>query len=218
MAAFWLAAIPSGVWATRTIGNTINESLFSRSRVEPPNLHLDHEGALAGAEAALHIYTVSPTASHLRELVRQSAERLVKLVEETEARISKHSWSRIFRDPDFSRENQATATEIDMLKSRVSLFLNVVQMFPLELNAVSFEKTLPENHDSIDSDAEEEEAAGGFSSTTSSDSSKQSATDSLNSSTEDIQPLETSFWQTMLAKAGSIDLSPGLASPHDPGN
>ena len=211
MAAFWLAAIPSGVWATRTIGNTFNESLFSRNRADPPNLLLDHEGALACAEAALRIHPVSPTASHLRELVKQSAERLVKLVEDTQSRIHKNSWSRFFRDPDFSVENRVTTTEIQTLKSRVSLFLSVVQLFPLKVGDVPvgdvpFEKSLPEDHASIDSGDEEEDVS----------SAENSATDSLDGSAE-LQPLETSFWQSLLAKASGGDLS-GLASPDDSGD
>ena len=172
MAVFWLAAIPSGVWATSTIGNTINGSLFSRNRAEPPNLLLDHEGALACAEAALRIHPVSPTALRLRELVRQSAERLVKLVEDTQSRIQKNSWSRLFRDPDFSLENRVTTTEIQTLKSRVSLFLSVVQIFPLKVGDFSFEKSLPGDHASIDSDDEAEGAS----------STENSTTDSINNS------------------------------------
>lgn len=206
MAAFWLAAIPSGIWATKTLGNTINEALFRQSRAEPPNLLLDHEGALACAEAALNFHPISPTASHLRELVRQSAEKLTKLVEDTEARIKKHSWSRIFRDPDFSRENEVTMAEIQTLKSRVSLFLNVVQMFPHE---TPFEKSLSEDHESIDSEEEgdyEEECI----------SNSNSVTDSC-SSEEDLQPVETSFWKA-LSGVGWNGLSSGLASPDNSGD
>lgn len=198
MAAFWLASIPAAVWGTRALGNTINDSIFSRNHSEPPNLLLDHEGALACAEAALQIHPVSPTASHLRELVRQSAERLVNLVEDTQRRIQKHSWSRIFRNPDFSRENRVTTTEIETLKSRVSLFLNVVQMFPLKV--VPFEKSLPEDHASIDSDEEE-------------DGSQNSVTASSGDS-EDLEPVEASFWQALMAKAGSS----ALAGPDDSGD
>ena len=197
MAAFWLASIPAAVWGTRALGNTINDSIFSRNHSEPPNLLLDHEGALACAEAALQIHPVSPTALHLRELVRQSAERLVNLVEDTQRRIQKHSWSRIFRNPDFSRENRVTTTEIETLKSRVSLFLNVVQMFPLK---VPFEKSLPEDHASIDSDEEE-------------DGSQNSVTASSGDS-EDLEPVEASFWQALMAKAGSS----ALAGPDDSGD
>jgi len=191
MAALWLAAIPSGLWATRAIGNTINEAVFRRNRAEPPNLRLDHEGALASARAVLKIHPVSPTASHLRELVKQSAEKLAKLVEETEARINKNSWSRVFRDPDFSRENQVTMAEVETLKSRVSLFLDVMQMFPRQSNktVVSFEKSLPEDHKSIDSEEEEE--------CISNSDFEHSVTDS-STSEEDLQPMEISFWQSLL--------------------
>lgn len=206
MAAFWLAAIPSSIWATKTLGNTINEALFRQSRAEPPNPLLDHEGALACAEAVLNFHPISPTASHLRELVKQSADKLAKLVKDTEARIEKHSWSRIFRDPDFSRENQATTAEIETLKSRVSLFLNVMQMFPRQSDKAPFEKSLPEDHESIDSEEEGGECI----------SNSNSVTDSL-SSEENLQPVEMSFWQA-LSGVGWNGLSSGLASPDDSGD
>lgn len=216
MAAFWLAAIPSGIWATKALGNSINGALFSPNRAEGPNLLLDHQGALACARAVLKIQPVSPTASHLRELVRQSAEKLAKLVEETEARIKKYSWSRMFRDPDFSCENRMTRAEIDTLKSRVSLFLTVVQIFPLQWKqtSVPFQKSLPEDHESIDSEEESDSEED----TSNSDFAK-SGTDSLGSfSEEDLQPIEVSFWQSLLAKAGSIDLSTRLAGPDNSGD
>lgn len=212
MAAFWLAAIPSSIWATKTLGNTINETIFRQSRAEPPNLLLDHEGALACAEAALNFHPVSPTASHLRELVRQSAEKLTKLVKDTKARIKKHSWSRIFRDPDFSRENEVTMAEIQTLKSRVSLFMNIMQMFPRQLDEAPFEKSLPGDHESIDSEEERDHEGE----CTSNSNFANSVTDSF-SSEEDIQPVETSFWKA-LSSAGWNGLSSGLASPDNSGD
>lgn len=214
MAAFWLAAIPSGIWATKALGNTINETVFRQNRAEPPNLLLDHEGALACAEAALNIHPVSPTAIHLRNLVKQSAERLVKLVETTRLRVEKHSWSRIFRDPDFSHENKVTQAEIHTLKSRVSLFLSVMQVFPQQIRFNSFEKTLPSDHESIDSDHEDSNEDSEQSSSGSS-SLQSSAGSSLDNSTENLQPLEMSFWQNLLAKAGS---STSLRGPDDTGD
>lgn len=217
MAAFWLAAIPSGIWATKALGNTINETVFRQNRAEPPNLLLDHEGALACAEAALNIHPVSPTAVHLRNLVKQSAERLVKLVETTKLRVEKHSWSRIFRDPDFSHENKVTQAEIHTLKSRVSLFLSVMQVFPQQIRLNSFDKTLPVDHESIDSDEDSNEDSNEDSELSSSGGSSllSSASSSLDNSTENLQPLEMSFWQNLLAKAGS---GTSLRGPDDTGD
>lgn len=210
MAAFWLAAIPSGIWATQAIGNTINETVFRQKRAEPPNVLLDHEGALACAKAALNIHPISPTALHLRELVKQSANRLVKLVETTKLRVEKHSWSRIFRDPDFSYENKVTQAEIHTLKSRVSLFLSVMQVFPQKIQYDSFEKSLPADHKSIDSDEESEDSES-----SSSNCVTDSMGSSVDSSTENLQPLEMSFWQTLLTKAVS---SSSLGGPYHTGD
>ena len=219
MTALWLAAIPSGIWATKTLGNTLHNSLFGGTCAEPPNLLLDHEGALASAEAALKIHPVSPTASHLRRLVKESMDRLHSLVEQTEARIHKHSWSRMFRNPDFSKENALTTAEIDRLKSRVSLFLSVTQLFPAQLSTASpiFNKCLSDDHVSIDSDDEEDSnihdsGSSTYSTERSTDSSNGSssrdASKDLTDSLElppDVQdglgPLEPSFWQNLIARA-----------------
>lgn len=215
MAALWLAAIPSGIWATKALGNTLHDSLFSGARAEPPNLLLDHEAALASAEAALKLHPVSPTASHLRRLVKESMDRLQTLVEQTEARIHKHSWSRMFRNPDFSKENSLTRAEIDTLKSRVTLFLSVTQLFPAQLPTASpvFHKSLDKGHELIDSDDDENSSLRDSSSSTystgrSTDYSNGSSSKDLTDSSElppDVQdgvgPLESSFWQDLLARA-----------------
>ena len=130
MAAFWLLSVPAGLWATRTVGASVNNALFAQSAPQPPNLSLDYEGALASADAALLIRPLSPTADHLRTLVKMSAEKLRELVQTIQNRMNKRSWSRWVRDPDFSVENELLAREIDTLKSRVQLFLNVILIFP----------------------------------------------------------------------------------------
>jgi hypothetical protein len=133
MAGLWLVSIPAGLWATRTVGTSLNNAIFAKQPSQPPDTTLDHEGALASAKAALQIRPLSPTANHLRTLIEQSADKLEKLVKATEERVHRRSWSRMFRDPDFSAENQITAREIETLKSRVQLFLNVVMIFPSAL-------------------------------------------------------------------------------------
>lgn len=130
MAAFWLLSVPAGLWATRAVGVSVNNALFAHSPPQPPNLSLDYKGALASADAALLIHPLSPTADHLRTLVKMSAEKLRELVQSIQNRINKRSWSRWVRDPDFSVENELLAREIDTLKSRVQLFLNVILIFP----------------------------------------------------------------------------------------
>jgi hypothetical protein len=131
MAVLWLASIPAGLWATHAMGTSLNSALFAKqTTAQPPDTMLDHEGALASAAAALKIHPISPTANHLRSLIEKSAQQLGELVKATEDRIQRRSWSRLFRDPDFSKENELTAREIEMLKSRVHLFLNVIMIFP----------------------------------------------------------------------------------------
>ena len=215
MAALWLAAIPSGIWATKTLGNTLHNSLFAGTSAEPPNLLLDYEGALASAEAALKFHPVSPTALHLRRLVKESMDRLNNLVLETKARIDKHSWSRIFRNPDFSRENALTTAEIDRLKSRVSLFLSVVQLFPTNVPVVediTFARKLGKDHVPIDSDDEESDTDSAEKSTYSTDDSLEKSNGSSTKDLTDISeippdvqdglgPLTSSFWQNMIARA-----------------
>lgn len=188
MSALWLAAIPSGVWATRALGNTINESLFRQNRPEPPNPHLDYQGALASADAALAAcHPVSPTATHLRLLVYESAERLRKLIAETEERIHKHSWSRYFRDPDFSQENRATELEIETLKSRVTLFLSVMLLFP-QKDVEPFTKTLTKDNFRTSSDEE------------CSDAETEESEEPEENLGHDV-PLEPSFWQQLMDNA-----------------
>ena len=141
--------------------------------------------------------------------------RLQSLVEQTEARIHKHSWSRIFRDPDFSKENSLTRAEIDRLKSRVSLFLSVAQLFPAQIRSDSpiFNKTLSEDLDDSD---EEENSNSSIHNSRSSTYSTENSTDNSNGSSSkdltdslelppDVQdglgPLESSFWQNLIARA-----------------
>lgn len=135
MAAFWMLSIPAGLWATRALSSSVESAFLSQGQAEPPNLSLDFEGALASAEASLLIRPLSPTANHLRTLVSKSAEKLRNIVDNMNKRIHKRSWSRLLRNPDFSKENEILAREIDTLKSRVQLFLNVVMIFPSGLNA-----------------------------------------------------------------------------------
>ena len=133
MAVFWLASIPAGLWATSAMGTSLNNALFAQQPAQPYDATLDHEGALASADAALMIHPISPTANHLRTLIKQSAETLAELVKATEERMNRWSWSRLVRNPDFSQENRLTSREIETLKSRVQLFLHVVMLFPSSL-------------------------------------------------------------------------------------
>ena len=169
MAFLWLAAIPTGLWVTKTIGDTIGSSIAartSRRAPEPPNLYLDYEGILASANAVLSIYfPVSPTASKLKRLVEESKLRLEDLVKRVHERIAKRSWSRWIRDPDFSEENRRMQMEIDTLKNRMHIFLAVVQLLPQpgdkpNNNCVAppFEKSLLSEDDLSDVDSECEDS------------------------------------------------------------
>ena len=182
MSALWLVAIPSGVWATRTLGNTVNQSLFRQNKPEAPNPHLDHAGALASAEAALAFNPISPTVSHLRQLVYQSAERLRRMVDQTEERVHRQSWSRYFRDPDFSKENRDTEAEINTLKSRVGVLLSVMQLFP-ETNEAVFSKILEKEDFHASSEEEDQEE------------------DQEDEQVGDSAPLEMTFWQQLMQNA-----------------
>lgn len=170
MAGLWLVSIPAGLWATRTVGTSLNNAIFSEQPAQPPDTTLDHQGALASAKAALQIHPLSPTANHLRLLIKESAEKLENLVKATEERIRRRSWSRLFRDPDFSKENQNTAREIETLKSRVHLFLNVIMIFPSSVNPVTtkdqenqtFSELLTKKEELAPSDEEDSEYESDF--------------------------------------------------------
>lgn len=164
MAALWLASIPAGLWATRAVGTSLNNALFAQEPAQPPDTTLDHEGALASANAALMIHPLSPTADHLRTLVEQSAQKLRELVKATEERMNRRSWSRLVRNPDFSRENRLTSREIETLKSRVQLFLHVVMIFPTSVSKCAtkdqenqtFSKLLEAEGELVNSDEEDD--------------------------------------------------------------
>lgn len=170
MAALWLASIPAGLWATRAVGTSLNNALFAQQPAQPPDTTLDHEGALASANAALMIHPLSPTADHLRTLVDQSAKKLRELVKATEERINRRSWSRLVRNPDFSQENRLISREIETLKSRVQLFLHVIMIFPSSLSKCdkkdqenqTFSELLKPEEELVNSDEEDSDYESDF--------------------------------------------------------
>lgn len=131
MAAFaWSIAIPTSLYITRSIGSTVSQTVLRNPAPEPLDESIDVQGALASAEAALRLVPVSPTANHLRSLVKSGAQRLRELLAACKDRQRRRTFSRLFRHPCFQEENSRLRSECETLKSRVHLFLTVVSLFP----------------------------------------------------------------------------------------
>ena len=130
----WSFAVPASLYVTRSVGATVSQGLLRNPAPEPLDESIDTEGALASADAALRLVPVSPTANHLRSLVKSGARRLRDLVQACEDRQRRRSFSRLFRNPCFREENSRLRSESETLKSRVHLFLTVVSLFPEEAN------------------------------------------------------------------------------------
>lgn len=130
----WSFAVPASLYITRSVGSTVSQGLLRNPAPEPLDETIDTEGALASAEAALRLVPVSPTANHLRSLVKSGARRLRELVRACKERQQRRSFSRLFRNPCFREENSRLRSESETLKSRVHLFLTVVSLFPEEAN------------------------------------------------------------------------------------
>lgn len=126
----WSVVIPTGLYITRGLGSGVQTAL--RQPV-PENLAtdvLDVDGALASADCALRFYPVSPTADHLRNLVSRAKANLENLLVEAEERRDRAGFLRLFRDPDFAETNRLLRASVETLKSRVHLYLLVVNIFP----------------------------------------------------------------------------------------
>lgn len=139
--------MPTGLYITRGLGSGVQTAL---RRPTPENLAtdvLDVDGALASAECALRFYPVSPTADHLRNLVSRAKVSLENLLTEAEERRDRAGFLRLFRDPDFAETNRLLRASVETLKSRVHLYLLVVNIFPEKFpreDNHAFEKTVNE--------------------------------------------------------------------------
>ena len=143
----WSVVVPAGLYITRGLGSGVQTAL---RRPTPETLAtdvLDVDGALASAECALRFFPVSPTADHLRNLVSKAKVALEETVEAAEERRDRAGVLRLFRDPDFADTNRLLRASVETLKSRVHLYLLVVNIFPEKFpreDNRAFEKTIDE--------------------------------------------------------------------------
>lgn len=151
----WAAFIPASLYVTRAVGNSVTQTVLRRRPAESPDYTIDTDAVLSTADIAMNMKSFSPTAEHLQNLIGESAKRLRELIAATQSRVERHSWSRIFRDPDFSEENLATLKEVETLKSRIQLYFSVINLFPVTKQDF-FSKTITKQDEYIsDSDKEE---------------------------------------------------------------
>ncbi len=153
----WAAFVPASLYVTRAIGNSVTQTVLRRRPAEAPDYTIDTDAVLSTADIAMNMKSFSPTAEHLQKLIGESAKRLRELIAATQSRVERHSWSRIFRDPDFSEENIATLKEVETLKSRIHLYFSVINLFP-GVKQDFFSKTITKQ-DEYTSDSDEEESA-----------------------------------------------------------
>ena len=126
----WSVVVPTGLYITRGLGSGVQTALRQPTAERLATEVLDVDGALASAECALRFYPVSPTADHLRNLVSKAKVNLENTLEEAEERRDRAGFMRLFRDPDFSETNRLLRASVETLKSRVHLYLLVVNIFP----------------------------------------------------------------------------------------
>ena len=126
----WAAFIPASLYVTRAVGNSVTQTVLRRRPAESPDYTIDTDAVLSTADIAMNMKSFSPTAEHLQNLIGESAKRLRELIAATQSRVERYSWSRVFRDPDFSEENIATLKEVETLKSRIHLYFSVINLFP----------------------------------------------------------------------------------------
>ncbi len=155
----WAAFVPTSLYVTRAIGNSVTQTVLRRQPPQAPDTTIDTAAVLSTADIAVSMKTFTKTAEQLQKLVAESAQKLRSLVKKTEERRQKHSWSRIFRDPDFSEENKATRNEVSTLKCRIELFFSVLHLLPDQARFKFFKKSITQNQECTDSsDSEVEEA------------------------------------------------------------
>ena len=128
----WAAAAPASLYVSKAVGQSVARAFTGGKSPEPLATDLDTEGVLSAAEHALSLEPVSKYSKHLQGLLRESRDRLVRHLEDAEARVNKKSYSRIFRDPDFSKENRNIRSELKILRSRIELFKDMYNVFPQE--------------------------------------------------------------------------------------
>lgn len=126
----WSLVVPTGLYITRGLGSGVQTALRRPSPETLATDIVDVEGALSAAACALRFYPLSPTADHLRNLVSEAKASLERLVREAEERRSRTNFMRLFRDPDFRDTNRLLRAGVETLKSRVHLYLLVVNIFP----------------------------------------------------------------------------------------
>ena len=153
----WAAFVPASLCVTKTIGNSVTQTVLRRQPPQAPDTTIDTVAVLSTADIAVNMKTFTKTAEQLQRLVSQSAQRLRHLVRKTKERQEKHSWSRIFRDPDFSEENKATRNEVNTLKSRIELFFSVIHLLPDQVRFDFFKKSITQNQECPDSSESEVE-------------------------------------------------------------
>ena len=146
----WSLVVPTGLYITRGVGAGVQTALRRPTPEQLATDVLDVEGALASAACALRFFPVSPTADHLRNLVSVAKVNLEELVAEAEQRRDRSGFLRLFRDPDFRDTNRLLRAGVETLKSRVHLYLLVVnlfpEMFPKEDNG-AFSRTVTEQEE-----------------------------------------------------------------------
>ena len=126
----WSVVVPTGLYFTRGLGVGVQTALRQQTPETLATDVLDVDGALASADCALRFYPVSPTADHLRNLVSLAKVALEGLLKEAEERRDRSGFLRLFRDPDFAETNRMLRASVETLKSRVHLYLLVVNIFP----------------------------------------------------------------------------------------
>lgn len=157
----WAAFVPASLYVTRAIGNSVTQTVLRRQPPQAPDTTIDTDAVLSTADIAVNMKTFTKTAAQLQRFVSQSANRLRRLIQKTKERQEKHSWSRIFRDPDFSEENKATRNEVDTLKSRIELFFSVLTLMPHHARFKFFKKSITEKDECPDSSEESSEEEAG---------------------------------------------------------
>ena len=147
----WAAFVPASLYVTRAIGNSVSQTVLRRQTPQAPDTTIDTAAVLSTADIAVNMKTFTNTAEHLQRLVEESAKKLRRLIRKTKERQEKHSWSRIFRDPDFSEENKAMRNEVTTLKSRIELFFSVLTLMPNQAKFKFFDKQISQNEECVNS-------------------------------------------------------------------
>ena len=145
----WSAAVPLSLYVTRGIGSTVREGLLRREAPQPLDTSIDTAGALSSAAAALAfvlpVHIISPTLTHLRELVQSGKTDLEAVLRGCALRQHRRSLSRLFRQPCYREENARLRALTHTLKSRVQIYLTMLPLFAnIQTHAEPLAETLGE--------------------------------------------------------------------------